>query len=547
MRIIFHIFKKDVRYHWPEALASIALITIYAWNQPRAWAGQNSNVQILEGLLSALPFFLILSWVILITRVVHVESLVGDRQFWITRPYEWYKLLCAKLFFAVAFIHFPLFVSHLILLKVAFFPVVSSISGLLILQLYFFLAVTIPAIALASLTSGIGRTTLVFIGLIIYAFGIGAILSWIPGASFSPDPYDGFQPIPFFVSAFAVIFLQYAARKTFISWLVFGASLALVYVLILIPAIPGFSDRFFPQPAAAQPLPATFSLDKTVSYTRDQDRNFTFYGDVVHLQFPLQLGSFDENSFVRLRAIRLEIDLPTGQRWTSPWQGTYEELTSGRTRVWPSIQIKKAVFDSAGKGPVNAHLSVAMEVYRLGSSAQYSVSATSTQLPGGVRCKLLQSQYQMECYSALRGFGSVLIQANLPNEHCQTRLEKDAEPWSSVPAFNAYESDSSGPDFDFTPVHQSTLSFSRLHAYEHDSGAAEICPGTPLLFTHIKFQYRTRADLDLHGIKLPDFVPSYPLKISPPLPRPPSENRSDTLSFNLFLPDMPSARMRVSP
>jgi len=28
--------------------------------------------------------------------VVHAESLVGDRQFWITRPYEWKKLLTAK-------------------------------------------------------------------------------------------------------------------------------------------------------------------------------------------------------------------------------------------------------------------------------------------------------------------------------------------------------------------------------------------------------------------------------------------------------------------
>lgn len=39
---------------------------------------------------------LILFWVFLTLRVVHGETLVGDRQWWVTKPYEWWKLLLAK-------------------------------------------------------------------------------------------------------------------------------------------------------------------------------------------------------------------------------------------------------------------------------------------------------------------------------------------------------------------------------------------------------------------------------------------------------------------
>jgi hypothetical protein len=36
-----------------------------------------------------LSVLLAISWVMLVMRAVHAEGLVGDRQFWLTRPYEW--------------------------------------------------------------------------------------------------------------------------------------------------------------------------------------------------------------------------------------------------------------------------------------------------------------------------------------------------------------------------------------------------------------------------------------------------------------------------
>jgi hypothetical protein len=44
------------------------------------------------------------------TRRGHGESLVDDPQFWITRPYEWKKLLTAKALSFVAFVNLPLLI-----------------------------------------------------------------------------------------------------------------------------------------------------------------------------------------------------------------------------------------------------------------------------------------------------------------------------------------------------------------------------------------------------------------------------------------------------
>ncbi len=137
MSQILNIFQKDARHHWPEVLVSWALLGVYVWNQPRKWANQTVDIRLVSTLLNMLPALLFLAWAFLIARLVQGETLVGDRQFWITRPYVWYKLLAAKLLSILAFFHIPLFVSQIVLLRLGKFPVVSSLWGLVLIQLMF--------------------------------------------------------------------------------------------------------------------------------------------------------------------------------------------------------------------------------------------------------------------------------------------------------------------------------------------------------------------------------------------------------------------------
>src|SRR3989454_8740186 len=106
------IFKKHPRRHWPEILISLALLALFTRHQLHPW--QNSNAFssfspyffILEG--SYITPATILFWAFLIVRVVQGESLVRDRQWWVTKPYEWWNLLAAKLLFIFIFISVPL-------------------------------------------------------------------------------------------------------------------------------------------------------------------------------------------------------------------------------------------------------------------------------------------------------------------------------------------------------------------------------------------------------------------------------------------------------
>jgi hypothetical protein len=47
----------------------------------------------------------------LVVRVIQDDALVGDRQFWVTRPISWKALLAAKAIFILVFATVPIFIA----------------------------------------------------------------------------------------------------------------------------------------------------------------------------------------------------------------------------------------------------------------------------------------------------------------------------------------------------------------------------------------------------------------------------------------------------
>src|SRR5882762_1486822 len=139
--------------HFPErCAASLAGDSHFAGTASRLrslttpnLAEQQYNREFLDTFIHYLPGILILSWVFLIVRIVQGETLVGDRQFWITRPYVWHRLLAAKLLSVFVFFNLPLFIVQTVLLYVAKFPVMSSIPGLLYVHALFVFALVLPS------------------------------------------------------------------------------------------------------------------------------------------------------------------------------------------------------------------------------------------------------------------------------------------------------------------------------------------------------------------------------------------------------------------
>src|SRR5258708_14838819 len=198
MKQILDIFRKDLRRFWREIAVSVALLATYSWNDARGVAGERNvgyagiggliSCQLLSGRVVVL---LAAAWAFLVVRVVQGEALVGDRQFWVTRPYEWKKLLAAKVLFVVLTIDLPLLFADVFLLAKAGFPPTHYVSGLLWMQLLMGLVLILPTATLATVTAGVGQMILAILVVALYIICVEWLSYVIPSSIFS-------RPVDFF-------------------------------------------------------------------------------------------------------------------------------------------------------------------------------------------------------------------------------------------------------------------------------------------------------------------------------------------------------------
>jgi hypothetical protein len=139
MRQTLHIFRKDIRYLRMEICLVAALAGVFAWKGGQQWT------EILFALAATY----------LIARLIHAEPIPGDRQFWITRPYQWKCLLAAKILFILAFVNLPTLLAQLYILIDAKFSIAANWPGLLWSQLLNILVIWLAIAALASVTESI--------------------------------------------------------------------------------------------------------------------------------------------------------------------------------------------------------------------------------------------------------------------------------------------------------------------------------------------------------------------------------------------------------
>jgi hypothetical protein len=313
MSQILHVFRKDVRHHWPEIVLSLALLIAFAFEQPRTWTGQPVENRFLSFLFGFLPVLLVLAWVFLIVRVVQDETLVGDRQFWITRPYQWPKLLLAKLLFISLFFHLALFITQLSLLKAARFPVLSSIPSLLYVHSMLAATLVLAALALACISSGIGQAALSLLIVFLSSIGIAFLSTLFPDSDVATDTeaIDGLLVI---ITCIAVVLVQYKYRKALLSRLIVGAAIVLVLLLMVLAPYDRLIGHDFPSATPTHPVPAKFTFDHSLTFAHGEKPKFSSFGDEVYLEFPLQIADLSDDTVFQIRAMKLDLDLPNGER-----------------------------------------------------------------------------------------------------------------------------------------------------------------------------------------------------------------------------------------
>ncbi len=227
MKQAIHIFSKDLRYLWREVWVVLLLAVMYVYA-----VTARGNLAGITGIL----FEAAACW--LIARLIQAESLVGDNQFWITRPYAWKALLGSKIAFIFAFVQVPILFIHLAILIRTDFPLWRNLPGLLWEQLLFGICMSLPLATLAAITSGLVPLVITILVVPVAALAVDLyfpLFGIALGTALGPLEWvkDTVAGVGIAVIVGVVLYFQYRKRATVFSRIFLAAAAALVLMTFM--------------------------------------------------------------------------------------------------------------------------------------------------------------------------------------------------------------------------------------------------------------------------------------------------------------------------
>ena len=381
MGLMLHIFRKDVRRLWWESAVSLALLATLAHLDAHR---DDALCSSMEGLLNLL---LPIAWAYLMVILIHEECPVGDRQFWITRPYPWRSLAGAKALFAIAFIHLPSLAADVAIVTIHGFHPSGYIAALVWKQILLAAALTIPVAALAVLTRNMAQFVLAAVVII----GVGIVL--MIGAA---EPFNAVQQarhgVPWAtmtIAGAAIVLMQYASRRT--------ATTRIVGALAILVA--GTAYEYMPREY-------TFALGCAVSKHEDHptlaiemtpetplpDPGWRFpRRDITMLVIPVRLSGIASKTGVSLDLLRVEVTSAGGDRWkaTLPfvrgdWNAAFSLDTE--SKGWLVLGVDRTFYDRAKDGRARLTGVVGVNFSRQRDAVRMAVSHGPVSMPGAGRC-----------------------------------------------------------------------------------------------------------------------------------------------------------------
>jgi len=233
--MVRHIIRKDWRLLWPMVAFVTAIQIGLEWATFKlAFFGIDSATVELSRLLNLAWFAAIAA---LAVAVVDQDPIPGADQDWLIRPLSRSDLLLAKLSFALLTVSLPMFVLNLTHALAMGFPLSLSLETVLYKELYVFVCLIVPVLALAATTRNMTELT-VFGAALIVVYAICLSLSAILfGAARCPTCGTGvswlqhaLQHAGILCGAVAILILQYYWRQTtFVRVLAVFGAVALVF------------------------------------------------------------------------------------------------------------------------------------------------------------------------------------------------------------------------------------------------------------------------------------------------------------------------------
>ena len=504
MNQTLHIFRKDTRHLYPEILITIAGTLAFAWSAPWQW---NSNGAGARGLLILVPallrVLLPVAWLVLISRLVHDESLVGDRQFWITRPYRWASLLAAKLLFLVAFLWLPFLLMQLYLLQHAGLDIRSSIPDLLPYQLRLTAMFVIPFFAIAAVTSNFARLTLTLLLGLLYLGLLFAVGLHLTEKQLFPQTLFLFGFACFTLALLSLIVVQYATRRTRIVRNSLLALPALLLILFLVAPAESLIRYTYPSLSTSAAPQWIFDPNPTRQQT-GTGRLVNMDGEIA-LRLPIHEVTSPKGERFKVNAIAASIDTPR-VHWRSPFLDSNGVELSDTPQHDPiiTVMIPKNVFEQVRTTPVDVHLQFASLVY--GTDAAMAVRALMPAFPAPDHglCPLNAEGTVGNCRYAFRLPTPVDIDAHVVSQPCDG--DQTSAQGQPAVAHTFIGSDDDRLAFDFDPVATTPLNLVLPQSTFDHPLPAFLCTDSSLAFTPHPILRRSTFSLDAHQLIIGDYA-----------------------------------------
>jgi hypothetical protein len=500
MKQIFHIFRKDVRHHWIVILLCQAALVFFCRSEVSSWSGHSGGNS--PELIGLLLFF---SWCIFIFRVVYDEVLVGDRQFWVTRPYEWNKLLAEKFLLVLVFLTLPLLVAGALLLAKAGFSPAPHVLGMLWMQLLLLQFPFLPLLALGTVTRNLTQGLLTLLAVFLFTLMVEAAPAsfraghYMVGVSLGlyfsePGKFSDPQGLALLLACVIAIGLQYSRRKTLQSraWLAGG-----ILAMLIIRLVSAYATRNtdpFPVPER-QTIPFRAGVQPGHLPTKA----FVQPDEAFDIGIPLHASGIPQNMLGRFRGMRVVLEAPDGYRWNGSSHGGVQLLQPGDNYWLGLVPMEYEAYKRLRSVPLKAHVTLSVDVLREPSFENVSATDGEFDVPGLGRCRVMDvGKRELRCNSPLKT-PSIIVRVNPVLSTCTDQPVFRPGPVYGLPYAWSPRFGSGPADYGISPVAASFFSFWNF------SDLVRICPGTPLIFSFPEFAENVRSDFDIPDFRVDDY------------------------------------------
>jgi hypothetical protein len=402
----------------------------------------------------------------------------------------------------LTFVNLPLLVLDVFLLAEAGFRPIEYAAGLFWMQLMIALYFVLPLAALATITATVVQTLLALLLLVLYGIGMGLLSDQIPNAGFS-GPVDSLTAALLFGVCLAVIWMQYAQRRTNNSRALMAALAGVLLLILVATPYRSLVAREFPQLSGGQQAPFQLALLPAVkveseSAPQEEDQK------EIEIRLPLGVSGLEAESIAAVDGVMVSLEAPDGLQWDSGWKARGQSLFPDYRTTEINFVLKRRVFERIGSARVKFRLSIAFTLFHDTHRREFVTPPGVFRMEDIGLCSAETNYSQtIRCLAPLHGPESLLITTDMSMSTC-------AVPEGESPAAHGelardwIRGGSEPAEFGISPVKTVNLYLANWN------GAARrlnpgICPGTPLVLSSPKPVRRNQIALQIDGVRLSDY------------------------------------------